>query len=439
MRKRMSDNWEQHIKSTLLNNVPNWDEEALWQEIESDLPKRKKRILGYWWFGILIIAVVGDTIISFDRSLLVSTITSQQSLGHKEVTVFQNKHVFNSLTSTHNPSALVSSKSNNQHIRTVPAYSTPIQLEENQAIRQPKPISKTLEPLSTIKLPLNGPKPLSSYLQNDLSLPTLTSPIKEVSHAPINVLSPIDPFHLPKGKITLETYTTVSYPWRSFHPKEAIDQNYLAEKTKLETPLEGLSMGILLGIPLKKNWTLKIGLERQQITERLNYSSVNIAPLSVESDSAYFYFNTANEKIYVPGILEGNVQNTRSIINYNTYKLYNAPILLGYEHHQKRLNWFFNAGISINLSQEFRGKLLNQNGELINTNEINETGYFKSTVGLSFLADFGLSYHFKQNLKFTLAMNHQYYNSSFTNVDKTGYRQRYSLSGLRLGVQYILD
>ena len=57
MRKILPNSWERYIKRSLEQHQTQWDEEGLWQAIEPQLPKPRKRrpLLFFYFLGVAVL------------------------------------------------------------------------------------------------------------------------------------------------------------------------------------------------------------------------------------------------------------------------------------------------------------------------------------------------------------------------------------------------
>ncbi|MEN0049617.1 MAG: hypothetical protein AAF806_21330 [Bacteroidota bacterium] len=434
MRKILPNNWERYLKRSLEQHQTQWDEEELWQGIEPQLPKPRKRrpLLFFYFLGV---AVLLGTV-----AVLIPTPDAEQS------------EPFVSKPSTTDVASLVDSsrRASNTSIPTsILATNNDKSKAKSSTSTSSLPIQKTqpIEPLAQQSSTAATPKPITALSQSPLE--ELVVPMmKENSLEPIATQQQFQALHrlpiqalpvaVPKiegvqlknqyPQIGISPYMTIALTHRTFNALSDAATGKIDTRRQLEQALESMEMGILLDLQFNKNWAFQFGLARQQISERFEWSDINQRKFSIQSDSAYFYLDGQNQKQYLEGKIEAVETRTRLVRNYNRFTLYNIPLLVRYSKRDQRFGWHLSGGAIVNFRTTFEGRLL-ENASILESTDIEAQGIYQSTVGLAWQLGAGIDYQLTPRSQLSLLLHHRRFLNTFTSPT-TDFEQRYGFTGV---------
>ncbi len=222
---------------------------------------------------------------------------------------------------------------------------------------------------------------------------------------------------------------------RTLSARESTNNDYLQSRNDLETSLDAVRLNLDFMAQHRSGFYLKSGAEYEQINERYelytSWDSIIIDPnqivaivITQDGDSTSSFGNQNN--------LINFWNNKR---RYNRYHSIDIPILVGYNSAKadKKLSWFIEAGVSMNLWFKARGEINNTEGEAIRLED--NPDLFKPRTGFSLLAATGLSYRLNDTFSIWASPSIKYHLSSITSKENT-LDQKYLNVGLQVGVRY---
>lgn len=402
MRRRLLDNWEIILRKKLKKANLEWDKEQIWQQIEQELPvqDRRKPVLFFWlMLGFLILGGSSYWVAEY-RNL-------EKKKAYKPILL---KPKFDPINSSFDrpieeplvqiiPTQTSEIRTQKQTAKSVDSVSDywPSLLQVSPASIISKtpiePLAKTPVFSATKEIIIPLLPQLKPRLQGD------EQPLKKLSH----VITPLGKL---KSSWSIEHFIGISKPIsRSISSQnQHLDSAVLGQLDHLEKPLESMQAGFLINYTFHENWSLKTGVEWQQITERLTWENSTIKPISVLSDSAYFKYGVGGELIYLPGELQGNETTIRSVIHYNRYHSIGIPILLAYQLQHKRWRVETQFGGLINLNYNSNGKTLDHSNPLEVVDFMND----QSNIGWSVLGEIGLHFALTNKHNVGLMMGYRY-------------------------------
>ncbi|MEM9887032.1 MAG: hypothetical protein AAF849_14150 [Bacteroidota bacterium] len=446
MRKILPNNWEQFIKRSLMGYEVQWEEEALWEAIEQQLPEPKKRrpfLVVYFLLGTLLllssvyylfgkfndeqIARKDRTAIAAQEKMLPSIVDKEQS---------QIKRI--AIPPEDQANSVRFDSDTKQDLK----QREKIRQETNLAFTNTKAVVgyETLEQLP--KLPI-APLPTTSgavvqfYLRSPFqqSIAIDKIPDQPLLYEAVKIVKKETENHYPK--VGISPYIGISFPHRKFIALHESATEQIKNRLQYEQPLESIEMGILLDLKFHKNWSFQFGLERQQLTERLDWQSSRQSSFNIQSDSAYFYFDDQNQKQYLAGELAAVETVTRSVRNYNRFTLYNIPMLLHYQQRNKRLGWRISGGAIFNFQHTFEGRFL-ENNALLETNVIRERGIYRSHLGLAWQLGAGIDYAISPTTQLSFQLYHRDFLHPVTSKN-LNFEQHYAFSGMNIGMRWYFN
>jgi len=236
--------------------------------------------------------------------------------------------------------------------------------------------------------------------------------------------------NLSKG-LSLNIYSGIFNVDRTLTTQNIDLEQFLLRKEESESPLELISVGIQLRYDIGAVY-FKGGIEFQSLNEKFEYEQYSIIDtVPTAGVVGILIDHNGNSMNQLGTVFEENTL-TSNWTHYNSYRLFNIPLSIGYE---KGINkWFFSieAQSQLNFHHSFSGKRLNQEGNITDDNvSINKS--FKLGLG----AAIGLRYRFSNTTSIYLNPSYLSYLDSFADETK-GYSEKYSLFGLQVGLSYKL-
>ncbi|MEM1328759.1 MAG: hypothetical protein AAGI23_22575 [Bacteroidota bacterium] len=440
MRRRSSNNWEKQFKQKLDHHDPQWDTEEMWGAIEVQLPEKKKRrllLLLLFLFGFILAAGVvyqwqtsDDEDTKKEAVAYVQEESVNRDLSNEDFTLQEMKEN----TEIQNTHSVENNQKNEANVVTTASIEAP-----SSAI---KSISNTS--LSKLpKLALQAVEQPIKLTPNNISLsvsaltPLSTQKIDLLDNATPEITLTTSVIDMGSAKISIQPYIGVSLPNRQLVQKSGGSEERLLNRQQYERPLESIEAGVLLNLALNEHFAFQFGIERQQLTERLIWEDATQRSFTIQSDSAYFYFDDQNQKQFVSGEFEAVETTTRLVRNYNRYTLYNLPMMLSYRNTAGKWGYSLHLGGTFNFHHAFEGRIL-ENENVLTAQEVADLNLYRSNLGWASQFGLGIDYLISSNSQLSLQLSHRYFLNSFTR-DDVAYDQRYQLLGLQLGWRINLD
>jgi hypothetical protein len=450
-----------------------------WQNIETELRKKRKKRLAFWWLGgtaLLLVSGLGIyryQNISMQTSSLLSMNEKAKELGsiannynptsgnfnktNEDKSNIEATEVQNASTSTTLSNGVIANKPEN--VATERAISSPSQTPKTvhdylQKDEIKNEVSSPLLALSESKNPFidteNAELAIESTTQNDLINPVLVN--KEIDllrlknifidkkPTPYLNIKPIKPFWRKKNNrncydfssndavFMLEAYIAPLLMQKKLDSIPLVTESGLLGKRKsTESSSFAISTGVR-GAMIMGPLVFKAGLNYNQFTEIFRYvdkTSVNVT---------YYYEIVNGERVEVKPPTSD--VGKREITTYNRFYALDIPITAGVELRKRRIGLNLNAGVAPNLFFGKRGQILSAEGNLLKIK--GNTDVFKKNIGLSALANAQVFYHYSAQTRFFLEPSYQKILKSVTSNDYS-LEQKYQIWGLKLGVARILD
>lgn len=436
------------------------DQQALWERIEAELPKEKKKRVAIWWWGsigvvlLLSMGVWWVTNTNAGTKNEASDIVKSQNPLVENLAVAESKEAIdfnenkkNELVETpivkHEKSvtekkettstSLTSKKSIAEKTKTeTPILTTktiadrPVFEKENKVkFIEIEKTDKNLKIENTHPLaflPLKKQVIVSSQLGKNILTNGDVLPIRKLESTSA-FIQPVS-----SEKWSVEVAGGIDFASRKLN---AGDVTFKTLKSQFETQENGFSGELILKYQVLPKLKIGAGIQYQRAVERLDWEgivSVNTSP--VLSDSAtYFTYQSTNH--YQEGELTQTETTYGKIRHYNTINSIHIPVLVNYELLRTgRFSVDLGAGIHINLSNKARGKFLLPDNSIDKSNSDN---IFKSS-GIH-QAMFGISTQYHLNRQWAILMNTQYISALSTNYQSTiSMDQRWNQWRLNLGI-----
>jgi len=266
-----------------------------------------------------------------------------------------------------------------------------------------------------------------SLLESDDYLPFLSFPITEENSRAGSFGSAYD-----KPSISLEFQVGISKPNRSL--KSGVDgglDTLLGLRNRDERTLEGLHANLFVSTNLQSGFFIKTGVSYTQFTEL--YSNFNTVETTVIQEGVQKrVINLNGDTTDVIGPIEVIQTTTFRKKYYNTYRMIDIPVIVGYQHKYNE-DWStdFSLGVFTNLVFKSKGKIPSSPTTDL---DLSEANIFKPRFGYSVHFGLGISRQLSENLSLRLNPNFRYYPKNMMQ-ERYGLEQRYVLFGVNLGLK----
>jgi hypothetical protein len=270
-----------------------------------------------------------------------------------------------------------------------------------------------------------------------------SNPLKQISANKISKLSyksvtpPIEcpgDYNTYKKNWYVEGFIAPEYVTKKVFSNHTNDA-YLMKKDSVENMLFGVTAGVKFTKGLSNNLYLKGGLQYSQLIEKMNLlqekerKEITVITIKTETD---INGNTITKSDTTKQIQILYANSTK----YSSYKNIELPISLGYEFYRRGFRASVNAGVIVNLSSWYSGKILDTNYQFISIKE--KPGIYKQNVGFSLYGSISLIKPLSETAEifaepyFRYSLNNPKYNSY-------GFKQKFNAVGLALGLRFKLN
>lgn len=237
----------------------------------------------------------------------------------------------------------------------------------------------------------------------------------------------------------LEVYGSPDYTVRSFSNPVAFN-NYVSYRKANEDNRNGFSGGIRIAKNIGEKTLLKAGVNYSQINERLRLVSQNEKQFT-QIITIRTVIRAPGDTLFIRDTSFFEQTGTRYRTTYNRYRFVDIPVLFSYEFgNPDILSFAVNAGPVINVTSFYRGEVLDTllRPVKISTNSGNGVNNWRSNIGIGMYASFSMYKHVNSRLQI---FAEPYFRYNFKPVSQnTGIvNQRYSISGMQLGIRYKLN
>lgn len=383
--------------------VPDWDRDAVWMDIEAALPPQEKRRrigLLWWGIGILLVGILGIGL----RYMVTTGSThqpapdnpTQPAIAHTQAASQAPQHTTEQSTTpapsntaqpakahaTHTPLAQAKSSS---HPSSTPASPA----ESLQTMASSKKM-KTTPANSSLATNSEQPKQEAELAQNTQSA-TPTSPARPLGKSTddqrvtrlqfenINSITLrafdlvqrkiVEPMPLSPSVIDEDESDTDRFGLQfAYH----IGLNQLhfsgapAAKKSGEATLESHAFQLTIPVISKQHWSIRTGLGYERSIREVSASDRRLIDTYWEaSDSAYYYPSREGIK-YVAGDIEVKKYETNTIYSPSKHHRLFLPLLLEWQPSDK---WNIRSGIWYNFYKKDEGYFIGQNGDLVYKND----------------------------------------------------------------------
>jgi len=455
----------------------------VWNKIAAQ--KKNKKRFGFWFFNsansiVLLVGIValsifiGYTIFSKNNSTLNSS--SKENLSNNDIIVnniqagsetsdIQNTDAKNIDAETNNIGAIENNnselKSNNENNNETKSnsFSNVSRSNPNVTSKKPKASSQLSnnQNLNDDKIDLsksNGPKSKNNKFKSNaqkkvniqiteidealdnadvqlknkfdfevallkksnlISLKIITKPLPKLT-------IPCPDFNNKENKSYVDIYSSVDFISRQF--SDSANSIYLKNRNEVTTSQLSFSAGLRYVKEFGKHFNFSAGLNYSQINEQFKFSKGNIIQI-------IYVTNASGDTIDIY-----QTESTRYKTTYNKYRTIDLPISIGYGWKINKWDFIANAGAVMNIISFYKGDILNSDLQPIgmNASDLSKAYQLKTNIGLGFIGSMSIVHPI--NNQFSVFTEPYFrYNFSLMNKETTHFKQRFTTTGLRLGVR----
>lgn len=229
-------------------------------------------------------------------------------------------------------------------------------------------------------------------------------------------------------------YGGASFINRSLSTKDGSGNVLLQNRNQYESPLEASHYGISIGVEYKDRFRFSSGIQQAVIAERLNFNETLTVVDSIIGVKV-LRLNFVGDTIPIMGNIPRTTTTKNQLKVYNTYKLIDIPVTIGYHYtFKEKWNVGVQAGILVNISLKTKGGIYDKMLQEVNI-ETNQSNIFKSKIGLNYHLGVSIGRSFSDKIELNFSPTVRFFPNDFS-VQNYGLSQKYFLVGGDLGLRY---
>jgi len=466
----LNQDFEIYIKENLESAKTSWDKEAMWIDIEKELPKKEKKkswlffLLGFLLLSSILYIVIenynkdrpkieviidNDSALAQDVNIEETPLNIQSDnteLNKKDIADLNSGNILISDNKTIIEKSILTHKSNNKKEIKV---TQPTNRNKNKAtiVSVDKKEIKVIQDSQTVsdvsQTTLNSNSETNLISRESIAL---LGAIKKLDQQSIGLIKPFIRVELslnfvqPKEIIVVKNQIprfSISLMGSGGLLSKRMDGNneeLLALRTTSEKPLEAVGVNLLFNYEINSNLFLRSGLDYRTITEKTNNEIEEVDIRSVQSDSAIIYNFSNGNTSFGFGELESRTTRINQHIRYPKHHFINVPLHIGYQNNlAKNLKVNLYSGPVFNIAHAFDGDVINAENQFTGEENIDLQ---KSSLLYAVDLGAGINYGFTNNWGLNLGFNYRLATSKFS-LDESVY-QSYNIMEFQLGLFYKL-
>lgn len=234
---------------------------------------------------------------------------------------------------------------------------------------------------------------------------------------------------------TVDTYIGFNYANKSLSNKQndASGHEYIRIRNNSERYLDAFEGGVAVSAVHRSGMMISSGVNYSQIDEKFNFLQVRDTS-RFDSIVVRIEIDSAGRADSIKSWREVTVRTAKDILTYNTYRMVDIPIALGYQFHKGKWTIEIQGGAMINLLFKKEGEILDPSKAVIDITE-NES-VFKNGLGLTLFGSVKAIYPVTDRIGIYAEPTMRFQLSSIT-ADNYPLNQRYNQFGLRAGARWI--
>lgn len=447
--------FDKNIKSTVDKHGSTIDVDSFWASIEGEVKdinekKKKKRIVPFFFLGLAALSLVSvlsgiyffdyKNNISIDKSekqILENQKTKEADLVSmkeelNDVLLFENHNSETSINKNQDLNSTVSNFQESQKTELLFGQNNTdfiLETSKNEVETEPKKeFEKVIQKkkigspeiieLKTTSLP-QASTPFNSFDLENLEF--LTSQKHEFNHKKT-------------WEFSLGIQGGINFANRSLEGIDIDTENYIELRNRTESSGIGFQVGLKTGLKHRSGFNFSTGISLTQISERFKFKGSTFKRVMVENGVTAYEITINMDTIPVFGDFEYDQEIVHNTNFKNQYRLFEIPLLIGYQVDFDKWAWGIQTGVFANISMQTTGIIFNPKNEFAYL-ETEQADFFSSNIGMSYYIGGEGKYSLNDNIALTVSPHFRLFPNSFTN-NKNGISQKYSLAGLNLGIDF---
>lgn len=241
-----------------------------------------------------------------------------------------------------------------------------------------------------------------------------------------------------RNDLYIEVYGSPDYTMRSFSNPANLN-GYIAQRRTSEDNRNGFSAGVRIAKNIGEKTLIKAGVNYSQINERLRIINANEKQIT-RIITIRTVIRAPGDTLFIRDTTYFEQNGTRYRTTYNRYRFIDLPIIFSYEFGNPEILAFaVNAGPVFNITSFYRGEVLDTTlaPVKISTAKGNGANNWRSNIGIGIFASFAVYKRINERLQI---FGEPYFRYNFKPVTQNAniVNQRYSTSGMQLGIRYNL-
>lgn len=241
-----------------------------------------------------------------------------------------------------------------------------------------------------------------------------------------------------RNDLYIEVYGSPDYTMRSFSNPANLN-GYIAQRRTSEDNRNGFSAGVRIAKNIGEKTLIKAGVNYSQINERLRIINANEKQIT-QIITIRTVIRAPGDTLFIRDTTYFEQNGTRYRTTYNRYRFIDLPIIFSYEFGNPEILAFaVNAGPVFNITSFYRGEVLDTTlmPVKISTAKGNGANNWRSNIGIGIFASFAVYKRVNERLQI---FAEPYFRYNFKPVTQNAniVNQRYSTSGMQLGIRYNL-
>lgn len=241
-----------------------------------------------------------------------------------------------------------------------------------------------------------------------------------------------------RNDLYIEVYGSPDYTMRSFSNPANLN-GYVAQRRTSEDNRNGFSAGVRISKNIGEKTLIKAGVNYSQINERLRIINANEKQIT-QIITIRTVIRAPGDTLFIRDTTYFEQNGTRYRTTYNRYRFIDLPIIFSYEFGNPEILAFaVNAGPVFNITSFYHGEVLDttMSPVKISTAKGNGANNWRSNIGIGIFASFAVYKRINERLQI---FGEPYFRYNFKPVTQNTniVNQRYSTSGMQLGIRYNL-
>ena len=237
----------------------------------------------------------------------------------------------------------------------------------------------------------------------------------------------------PDFQFSTGLYGGASLALRKLSDKSGENTDYLKMREDTETSLETLQTGLKIAVEHKSGVALQTGFQFMQITERFEFSGSRIRRDTIEDGIFAYLINPNGDTIPVYDQIVNTQEVNIQKLEYNRYRFLDIPLSAAYFVGDDDWSIGLHAGVVLNLALKTEGEIFDAFGEI---QDLKETNFFKSNVGLTYRGAISGRYLINDNLQLEATVHGRFFPKTITR-NTYHLNQKYTIVGLNVGLNYL--